>query len=176
MAQTLEMKNREPKGFVASWRQVFRNVHQYRFFLWQLIRINLLVGFKKSFVGILWLFILPVIAVFVWILLNGAGIIEPGETPIPYPAYVLLSTSIWGFFYEVYGTISKVISNNGKIMIMTKFPHEVLVMERIVVHVIRFVIPLIVNIVAILLFGVKLSWWSLLFPLSLIPCFCWVWG
>ena len=152
-----------------SWRNILRNIRQYWFFTKQLIRINILADFKRSFIGLLWLFILPIISVIIWILLNGAGIIDPGDTGIPYPAYVLLSTSIWGFFAEIYKTSSNVISQNGKMMIMTRFPHEVLVIEKVVVHLIRFVIPFTVNIIVLLLFGVRLGWAALLFPLTLIP-------
>ncbi|MBR9919598.1 MAG: ABC transporter permease [Bacteroidetes bacterium] len=166
---SISLKVERPPGLLGSWRKIIHNISRYRFFLRQLVRINMLVGFKKSFIGLLWLFILPVIAVFVWILLQGAGIVDPGKTDIPYPAYVLLSTSIWGFFIEIYRTVSQVLSGNGKIMIMTKFPHEVLVAEKIIVHLIRFAIPLAVNLVALLLFGIKFSWLSLLFPFTLIP-------
>ncbi|MCB0704763.1 MAG: ABC transporter permease [Saprospiraceae bacterium] len=165
----LENLDAREKGYFQFWVTLVQNVRQYKFFLKQLIRVNILVGFKKSFIGILWLFILPIIAVLIWGLLHGAGIIAPGETDIPYPAYVLLSTSIWGFFIEIYRSVSKVIASNGKIMIMKKFPHEVLVLELVIVHLILFIIPLIVNVVALLFFGIKFTWLSLLFPLTLIP-------
>lgn len=168
MAET-NLEPRSKKGIIRSFRGLFKNIQDYRFFLKQLIRINFLAGFKKSFIGLLWLFIIPIIAVFVWILLNNAGIVDPGDTGIPYPAYVLLSTSIWGFFIEIYRSMGGVITTNSKMLIMTKFPHEILVAEKVVVHVIRFSIPLIINIIALLFFGIKFTWWSLLFPITLIP-------
>jgi len=152
-----------------SWSQISQNIRKYWFFTKQLVRINILADFKRSFVGLLWLFILPIISVIIWILLNGAGIIDPGDTGIPYPAYVLLSTSIWGFFAEIYKTSSNVVNNNGRMMIMTRFPHEILILERVIVHVVRFVIPFIVNIIVLYIFGIRLGWAALLFPLTLIP-------
>ncbi|MCB0596481.1 MAG: ABC transporter permease [Lewinellaceae bacterium] len=151
------------------WRTILKNIRAYSFFIRQLVRINILKDFKRSYIGLLWLFILPVISVIIWILLNGAGIIEPGDTGIPYPAFVLLSTAIWGFFAEIYQSTSKIFTDRGNMMIMARFPHEVLVVERLLVHLIRFVIPFLINIVVLLLFGVRFTWLALLFPLTLLP-------
>ena len=147
----------------------FNNLKQYRFLISQLVRVDILAGYKKSFIGILWMVIYPILSVVVWIILNSAGIIEPGESTIPYPAYVLLSTSIWGFFIGIYQTTSQIIVGGGRMMIMNKFPQEVLMINKIIVHLILFAIPFVVNIVVLLLYGVRLTWMSLLFPFSLFP-------
>ncbi|MCP3933436.1 MAG: ABC transporter permease, partial [Bacteroidetes bacterium] len=133
------------------------------------VRINLLKEFKRSNIGLLWLFILPVLSAIIWILLNGAGIIEPGSTGIPYPAYVLLSTSIWGFFAGIYKSTSNIYLTGGNIKIMTRFPFELLLAERLLVHLIRFIIPLSINIAVLLFFGIRFTWSALLFPLTLMP-------
>ena len=151
------------------WRAIIRNIKTYSFFIYQLVRISFIGQFKRSFFGLLWLFVLPIIAVIAWVLLHGAGIVEPGATNIPYPAFVLLSTSIWGFFSDMSKSSSRILSKRSNMIIMTRFPHEVLVAERVVVHVIRFIIPFLINIVVLLIFGVRFTWLSLLFPLTLVP-------
>ena len=138
----------------------------------QLIRVSLTIEFKKSFIGIFWLFLSPILAVIVWIFLHSAGIVTPGETTIPYPAYVLLSTSIWGFFIELYRQVSMLLTTNTQVLITVAFPIEALIIERIAVHLIRFIIPLIINIIVLVLFGVKLHWLSFLFPFALLPLLC----
>lgn len=155
--------------FKKTWVGFFVNIRKYRFLIWQLVRVDILAGYKKSYIGILWMVIYPILSVIIWIILNSAGIIEPGESSIPYPAYVLLSTSIWGFFIGIYQTTSQIILQGGRIMIMNKFPQEVLMINKIIVHLILFAIPFIVNIIVLLLYGVRLSWMSFLFPISLIP-------
>lgn len=155
--------------FRQNWTAFFSNIREYRFLIFQLVRIDILAGYKKSYVGILWMVIYPIISVIIWIILNSAGIVDPGETVIPYPAYVLLSTSIWGFFIGIYQTTSEIILKSGRIMIMNKFPQEVLIVQKLIVHLILFAIPMIVNIVVLLIYGVRLSWLSSLFPFALIP-------
>lgn len=160
----------EPRlGFIGQCRTVFKNLQDYSFFISQLVRISILKDYKRSYVGLLWLFITPIISVISWIMLNGAGIIEPGDSSIPYPAYVLLSTSIWGFFVGIYQSTSGILRNRGNMIIMASFPHEVLVLEKIWVHLIRFTIPFFINLVVLLLFGIQFTWVALLFPLTLIP-------
>jgi lipopolysaccharide transport system permease protein len=152
-----------------SLRSSIQEIRTYKQFIYELTKVSITKSFKKSFIGLSWLFITPIISVVVWILLHGAGIVDPGTTEIPYPAYVLLSTSIWGYFSGIYNTTSGMITGNSRYMIMAKFPHEVLLIHKILVHNINFVIPFLVNLLVLLLFGVRFSWWSFLFPLTLLP-------
>ena len=156
-------------NFFAYWPSLISRLRPYSFFIRQLVRISILKDFKRSYIGLFWLFIVPVLSVISWIMLNGAGIIDPGDSTIPYPAYVLLSTSIWGFFVGIYQSTSNILVGRGNMIVMTCFPHEVLVMEKIWVHFIRFTIPFLINIVALFLFGVPFTWLALLFPLTLLP-------
>lgn len=141
----------------------------YKFFTWQLIRVAFTVEYKKSFIGVFWLLILPLISVVVWILLNGAGVIDPGPIGVPYAAYVLLSTAIWRFFADLYTSTSQVLTNHARIILTAEFPMRSLIIERVAVHLIRFSIPLVLNVVVLLFFNVEFGWRALLFPLAIIP-------
>lgn len=153
-------------------KQMYRNAGQLRksaFLVWQLVRVNVTSMYKRSFIGLSWMVITPLLAVVAWVLLQGAGIMNPGDTAIPYPAYVLLSTSIWSFFVGAYQVTSNVLVQSGRLMITIRFPHVVLVAERVLVHLISFVIPFVINLLVLLLYGIPFTFWSLLFPLTLIP-------
>lgn len=151
------------------WRHVARNLNQYRYFILQLLRIYLLAPFKKSLIGALWLFIFPLLTVIIWIFLHGAGIVQPGDTGIPYPVFVLLGTTIWSLFINIYKSSSQIIVDSSSILVMNKFPYETLIVGRLLENMITFSIPLVINIVVLLFFGIKFTWLSLLFPLTLIP-------
>lgn len=137
----------------------------------QLVRVSLTIEFKKSFIGLFWLFLSPILAVIIWVFLHGAGVISPGETAIPYPAYVLLSTSIWSLFIEQYRQVSLLLTTSNQMLLTVAVPVEALILQRVIVQLIHFVIPLTINIIVLILFGVKLHWASFLFPLALIPLF-----
>lgn len=148
-----------------------RVVLQNKFLIRKLVRTSILTAYKRSFIGLSWLVITPLLSVIIWVFLHSAGIMEPGETGIPYPAYVLLSTSIWSFFAGAYQVSSLAFLQNGPLMASLNFPHEVVIVEKVLVHLVNFMIPFGLNIVVLLLYGVKFSLISLLFPLALIPLF-----
>jgi homopolymeric O-antigen transport system permease protein len=148
---------------------VFRNVKQYRFLLKEMVKATLTSQYKRSLLGISWLFITPVLTILAWLLLHSSGIFNPGDTGIPYPAYVLLSTAIWTFFVSFYKLISDALILNGKLFIQLRFPHELLIWEKMIIAVINFTIPLLVSIIVLLFFDVSFSWHIVLFPFALIP-------
>jgi lipopolysaccharide transport system permease protein len=167
-----ELTNRYPLrrgGPLTQLRELASNLQRYAFLVNQLVRVNLRAGVRRSFIGLSWLVILPLFSVAVWVLLNRAGIVDPGQTDIPYPAFVLLSTSIWGFFAELAKSMSRMLENNGRTLTQTPFPAEVLIAENIVVHLIKFSIPFALNVIVLLAFGVRFSVVALLFPLTLLP-------
>ena len=139
------------------------------FLVWQLVKVALTIQFKKSFIGITWLFLAPILAIIAWVLLHGAGVINPGDTGIPYPAYVLLSMSLWGFFSDAYTGTSHILLNNSRILLTTSTSSNVLMLEAIIVHLIRFSIPMLLNVFVLIAFDVDLHWLGLLFPIALLP-------
>ncbi len=147
----------------------FRRLKEHRFLVAQLVKVNIKRTYKRSFIGWSWLIIAPIFSVIAWVVLHGAGIMNPGDTEIPYPAYVLLSTSIFSFFLGSYQASSNALMEGARLMVTVRFPHEVLVAERIVVHLINFIIPFLINIIVLLFYGVSFSWISILFPLTLLP-------
>ena len=149
---------------------VLKGLRTYRYLVWQLVVTSILGSYKKSFIGMAWMFILPILAVFVWILLQGAGIVQPGDTSeVPYPVYVLLSTSIWGFFLEGYRAVSQVMVGSGRLLVMKDFPPEVLVLSKVLEHLVNFLVPLLVNLTVLVAFGISFRTASLLFIPSLLP-------
>ncbi len=146
--------------------QVWRH---YRFLLHKLTVTSLTLPFKKSFLGAAWLFIQPVIVVLAWVLLHGAGLFDPGATGVPYPAYVLLSTSIWSLFTGLYQHTSQMLVGNAQVIMQHQFPREVFILEKMAVALFQFLIPFALSVLVLLLYGVGFTWHVILFPLAIIP-------
>lgn len=156
--------------FFASIQVLFRELRTYQFLVWQLVRTSMLGNYKKSFIGMAWMFIIPILAVLVWILLQRAGIVQAGDTgQVPYPVYVLLSTSVWGFFLEIYKSVSQVMVQNGRLLVMKDFPAEILVLAKVVEQMIHFLVPLAINIIVLVAFGIQFHASALMFLPSLLP-------
>jgi lipopolysaccharide transport system permease protein len=97
--------------------------------------------------------------------------LEPGEVGIPYPAYVLLSTSIWGLFMGFYGSAAGTLSAGTGFIMQVKYPHEALLIKQIAQHLAGFLITFIVNIVVLLFFKVVPCWNIVFFPVLVLPLF-----
>lgn len=148
---------------------VIRNIRQYRYFIVQQIRVLLINDFKKSFLGSAWLFITPIATVIVWVVLHFAGIIHPGKIQISYPAFVLIGTTLWSLFHEMYLAGGRIIQAYGKLMIVKSFPVEAPIVSLFLVQIIRFSILLMITILALLILNTPLSWQLILVPFYLIP-------
>lgn len=150
---------------------MFHNIRASKELIWQLFVRDFVAVYKKSFLGMGWLFISPVIGIVSWVLMNSTGILNPGDTGIPYPAYVLLSTSIWGLFMGFYGAAAGTLNAGGGFIMQVKYPHEALLIKQVSQHLASFFIGFLMNIVVLLIFGVIPSWKIIFFPAVALPLF-----
>ena len=104
-----------------------------------------------------------------WVLLNATGILNPGETKVPYVAYVFLSNAIWVLFISFYKSISETYTGRGGELLHNNFPHVIIVIEKIIITTFNFAIPMLLSILVLIFYGVSFNWTALLFPLTLVP-------
>jgi len=97
--------------------------------------------------------------------------LNPGDVGIPYPAYVLLSTSIWGLFMGFYSSAVGTLGAGSGFIMQVKYPHEALLIKQTAQHLANFLITFIVTMVVLIIFKVFPSWQIILFPLLIIPLF-----
>jgi ABC-type polysaccharide/polyol phosphate export permease len=57
---------RHELGLFRTWAVMARNVWGARELIWQLFKRDLLAGYKKSFIGMAWLFISPLMGIVSW--------------------------------------------------------------------------------------------------------------
>lgn len=149
--------------------KVLQDIKAYSFLIQQLTKVSLLAELKRSYLGWLWLVLLPLIAILTWLFMKGSGILEPGETEVSYPVFVLLNTLFWTFFYDIYRRIAPLLLEQGRTLLMNEIPVSILIIKEITVHFIRFIIPFIIITAAILIFGTVLSWKGIFLPILLLP-------
>lgn len=164
-----EANSREKIGFIEGWILMFRNIVAFREMIYVLFKRDFFASYKKSFLGMSWIFISPVFGVLSWIFINATGILKPGDVGMPYPAYVLLSTSIWGLFMGFYTAAQSTISAGAGIISQVKYPHEILLVKQIAQHLANSSIAFLLNIVVLLAFGVIPSWKIIFFPIFALP-------
>lgn len=162
---------RQKIGFFRTWKIMFSNIVKSRQLIWQLFRRDFLMAYKKSAFGIGWILISPIIGIASWVIMNAAGILAPGNVGIPYPAYVLLSSAIWGLFMGFYSSAAGTLGAGGGFITQIKYPHEALLVKQVAQQLANFLISFAINILILLLFGVVPTWYVFLFPLLTLPLF-----
>jgi len=147
------------------------NIVDSRELIWQLFKRDFFASYKKSFIGISWLFLSPIMGIISWVFLQKTGMLHPGEMEIPYPAYVLIGTSMWGLFMGFFNAAKATLSSGQSLVMQVNYPHEALLFMQLAQHVANFLIAFVMNLIILVAFGVVLNWEILFFPLVVLPLF-----
>ena len=162
---------RHELGFFQTWRVMVGNVVRSRELIWQLFKRDFFAAYKKSFIGIAWILVAPVVSILSWVFLQGTGILNPGETGVPYPAYVLVGTLMWGLFLGFYQAAMQTLSAGQSLVMQVNYPHEALLFKQTAQHLAQFLLAFALNMVVLALLGVVPSWKTIFLPLVALPLF-----
>ncbi|MEW6673428.1 MAG: ABC transporter permease [Thermodesulfobacteriota bacterium] len=158
-------------GFFQTWSIMARNIINSRELIWQLFKRDFFASYKKSFLGITWIFIAPIMGIVSWVFLNLTGMLHPGDIGIPYPAYVLVGTSMWGLFMGFYNSANATLSAGQSLVLQVNYPHEALLFKQTSEHLANFIITFLMNVVVLLINGVIPNWKIIFFPIVMLPLF-----
>jgi lipopolysaccharide transport system permease protein len=158
-------------GWIRTWIILFSNIVNSWGLITQLFRRDFLMSKKKSFIGMGWIFIAPLLGIVSWVFYNSTGILNPGDVGIPYPAYVLLSTSIFGLFGGFHTAASGTLSAGSGFITQVNYPHDALLIKQAMLTLANFGITFFINVVVLFSFGVVPSGYIFLFPILILPIF-----
>jgi len=162
---------RHELGFFRTWTVMVRNVVRSRELIWQLFKRDFLAGYKKSFLGVTWIFLSPILGIVSWTFLNSTGMFDPGELEIPYPVYVLMGTTMWSLFIGFYDAAKKTLSSGSALVMQVNYPHEALLFKQTAQHLADFSLKFVVVMILMVTLGLMPHWQAVLFPLTIIPLF-----
>ncbi len=154
-----------------TWKRMAGTLWHNRELIGQLFRRDFVGSYKESLLGPTWVFLSPIVGVIAWVILRRSGMLNAGNLDIPYPIYVLVGTTMWGLFMGFYSASASTLRAAGSLLMQINFPHEVYLFEQNALQLVNFSILLLLNLTAMLLFGVSPSWTLLLLPLVLLPLF-----
>ena len=164
---------RHELGLLRTWVVMAENVIRSRELIWQLFKRDFTAAYKKSFIGITWVFIMPLFGIIHWVLLKRTNILRPGDMPggIPYTVYVLVGTSMWGLFLNLFTSAGNTLSAGKALIMQVNYSHEVLLFQQAAQCLANFCIGFVMNIAVLLAFGICPSWKIVLLPFVLLPLF-----
>lgn len=141
---------------------MLKRIYKYREFLKTNVKKDIRGKYKGSFLGILWSFVNPLLMsliyaiVFPFILKNSQD---------NYVTFVVIGILPWTFFTTVISQGTFCILANAGIIKKVYFPREILPISVAVSGLVNFMIALPIIIAFLLLSGIGLSFYALLFPL-----------
>lgn len=160
---------RAQMGWISSLVTILRDCIASRELILLLFKRDYLMLYKKSFLGMGWHIAAPIMGILSWVMMDSTGVLDPGDVGMPYPAYILISTSIWGLFMASFANMSQVLEVASGFIHQVGFPRHALIVKQWLETAAGFLVTMIVMIVGAILCGVYPPPLALLFPLALLP-------
>jgi lipopolysaccharide transport system permease protein len=156
-------------GPIDSTILAFREMYESRHVLWHLFVRDFIAGFRQKLLGYLWIVLVPLIGIASFVFMQWTGILNPGETGIPYPIYVYIGTTIWGLFISALNTVAGGLIVNADLVMRTNIPKLGLVITGLATLCYNLLVNLFVLVLLLLVFRLIPSPWALLYPLTVLP-------
>jgi len=148
-------------------KEIFSDIWRCRELTWILFTRDLKAQYRQSYFGYIWLFVPVISTTIIWMFLSNTRVIQVAETPIPYPAYVMLGTMIWGVFTSAVNQPLASFQAGQSVFMKLKVPPEAFIlagMSKIVFETLIRMIVLVPVFIALKIVPASTFW---LFPFGL---------
>lgn len=144
---------------------IFKKIYNYRELLKTNVKKEIRGRYKNSILGVLWSFLNPLLQLAVYAIIFGA--LLAGGDPT-YHIYICVALIPWTYFTTAITQSSFTIIGNGDIIKKVYFPREILPISVVTSGAVNFAISTLIIIFFVLLSGIGLSWYLLLYPFILL--------
>ena len=125
--------------------QVIKNFTKYRYLLGELVKKNIKLKYRRSYLGILWTLIEPLLTMIVLSIVFGSLLGRKGSDPdVPFPVYVLTGRLLYSFFSTATNSAMRSIRNNSAMIKKVYVPKYMYPLSGILSNFVIFLISLIV--------------------------------
>ena len=142
-------------------------IRQYWFVLWELTKRELKRKYSRSYLGILWSCVYPLmrmaLVVFLFSTIFNKGIPK-------YPAYYFVGFLIFEFFATATETSLTTLKDNRDLLIKSKLPRELFVLSRVLTAFVNFLLGCIPFLLVLLWYRANISCYILAVPIVLVLC------
>ena len=149
-------------------RSMWHDLLASRELAWRLTVRDIRARYRQSVFGLLWAFLPPIATAVVFIVLNNQGVINIGNTDIPYPAFVMFGTTLWQLFTESLGAPLKAVQSGRSILSRINIPREALILSAIGQVLFDLGIKFLILAAVFVIFRMPLTWGILLAPFAIL--------
>jgi lipopolysaccharide transport system permease protein len=166
---TYEPDNSLKKGYLSIFSEIFNELKKNRWLTYQLFKRDFFAVYKQSFIGVLWAFIIPLVSVGTFIVLNQSGIFTIGDINVPYPIYAILGMAFWQLFSTGLVASSNSLVSAGLMITKINFSKKSLVIASTGQAIISFLIQFVLVSILFVYYWIAPSTAILLIPITIIP-------
>lgn len=136
--------------------QVVKNFNKYRYLLGELAKKNIKLKYRRSYLGILWTLIEPLLTMIVLSVVFGQLLGRSGQDKafigVPFPIYVLTGRLLYSFFSSSTNSAMKSIRSNSGMIKKVYVPKYMYPLSGILSNFVIFLISLVVLVVVMAFF------------------------
>ncbi len=129
-------------------KQFVDNFRKYFYLLGQLVKKNIKLRYRRSYLGMLWTLIEPLLTMIVLTVvfgnLLGRNSNDAAFAGVPFPIYILTGRLLYSFFSSATNSAMKSIRSNGAMIKKVYVPKYIYPLSGIVANFIIFLISLVV--------------------------------
>ena len=129
-------------------KQSIKNLKKYTFLLDELVKKTIKLRYRRSYLGILWTLIEPLLTMIVLTIvfgqLLGRDSTNPAYAGVPFPIYVLTGRLLYSFFSSSTNGAMKSIRNNASMIKKVYVPKYIYPLSGVIANFLIFVISLLV--------------------------------
>jgi lipopolysaccharide transport system permease protein len=171
MFTTYEPDNSLKKGYFGLIKEIFKEIKDNQWLIYQLFKRDFLSIYRQSFIGVLWAVIIPIVSVATFIILRSSQIFSMGEIDVPYPIFAILGMAFWQFFSRGVVAASQSLVSAGSMIVKINFSKKSLVIASIGQAIVAFLVQIILVLLLFIYYQYTPNIAILLVPFMLIPLF-----
>ena len=141
------------------------SIRQYWFVLWELTKRELKRKYARSFLGILWSCVYPLMRMALVVVLFST-IFNKGIDK--YPAYYFVGFLMFEFFATATQTSLTTLKDNRNLLIKSKLPRELFVLSRVLTAFVNFLLGCIPFAALVAWYRARVTWYYLMIPVVLL--------
>lgn len=166
---TVYQPNERRGGLIWGIRQAAEDIGVSRHVIARLFWRDFITQFRQKLLGYLWALLSPLLGVASFLFLFFIGVLKPGEGEIPYTAYVLVGSTIWGCLPGAMGAVSGGLQAQADLIMRTRIPKLALAVSSLAGVFYGIAVSMITMTIVFLVLGLTPSLWLLAYPLLVLP-------
>lgn len=149
------MENTVTKTKKIPLKNYFKNAYKYRYLMQEIVRKNVKLQYRDSFLGMLWTFLQPLFTMIVLVFIFGTIFGKSNDGVVCYPVYLLTGRLLFEFFTQSTKRAMRSIRNSASVLKKVYVPKYIYPIANVLSNFVTFAISLSVLVVVMGYFLIK---------------------